>query len=110
MLRMKIKMNFFNNSHKISQIESENLILGGDFNKILNPELDRRGGSTKITNSALIINSFLENAEWYDVWRVTHDNMFQFTWRRQRVMSRLDYFFVPIGTFNKVHNYTILPA
>ena len=95
---------------RVSEIDADHYIIGGDMNKTLNSDLDKRGGKIKITQSAEIINAFLEEAEWCDVWRETHQDRFQFTWRRQKIMTRLDYFFLPQGTFSKVSECCILPA
>ena len=78
----------------IAEIDSDHLVLGGDINKVLNPELDKKGGKKVGTKSAQVINAFLEEAERCDVWRATHSDQFQFTWwhKQLKVMSRLDYF------------------
>ena len=39
-----------------------------------------------------------------------HGSEFQITWKNQNVMSGLDYFLVPIGTFGVVNQCKILPA
>ena len=97
---------------RVSEIEAHNYILGGDLNKVLDPSQDKKGGGQELSNSALIIRSFLEEAEWCDIWRELHPETFQFTWRRRKpnVMTCLVYFLTPLGLLGKVSGCTILPA
>lgn len=51
-------------------LNSHKLILGGDFNCVLNAELDRSKPTTgKLSKSAGFINSFLQTYKILDVWR-----------------------------------------
>ena len=96
---------------QISEIDSDHLMMGGDFNKVLNLEVDKKGGKRTETKSSQVINAFLET-EWCYVWRATHSDQFQFTWRRKQpsIMSSHDYFLVPYGTFNQVSHCKIHPG
>ena len=99
-------------SHFFVEILSEILdsvveykIVGGDLNILLDPKLDRRGSqNVKISKAAQQVNEFIEENEWADVWRVMHENLFQFTWKKRNptILSRLDYYIVPQGTLNLV--------
>ena len=86
----------------------------GDFNQILDVEKDRKGGAKnpKETGSANLINAFLEECDWLDVWRTFNPGKFEFTWKRNRplIMRRIDYVFAPIGTFGLIEKCKILPA
>ena len=89
------------------------LICGGDLNVHLNPELDKKGGKeVKRTKSAELINMFLEDNDWIDVWRHLNPNRFQYTYkcRTPLVMTRLDYFLVPLATLHSVISCQIIPG
>ena len=90
----------------------DHVIMTGDFNQVLDNDLDRKGGKKEnLMKSAEMINEFLEQSEWNDVWRVLNKS-FQFTWKRNNplIMRRLDYFFVPLGNFSLVTQCKIYPA
>ena len=74
-------------------------IVGGDLNIILNNELDRKANIKRqnYNRSELLVNSFLENNDWLDVWRTFNPEKQLFTWRRTNplIQSRLDYFLIP---------------
>ena len=73
------------------------LIFGGDFNTIMNEELDymgmRTGLKTKFRN--LLIN-FLNKYDLIDIWRSRnlHEKQYTFRQRSPVVQSRLDYWFI----------------
>ena len=86
--------------------------IGGDFNKALDHEIDRKTQSKEKSNSVTsdYINEFLENSEWIDIWRVKHQDSQQFTWMRRRPIcfSRLDYFLMPMHQIGRVLDCEIL--
>ena len=68
------------------------------------------GANLKISRAAQVINNFLDEMEWLDVWREQHRDRFQFTWKRKHplVMSRLDYFLTPAYMMNSVESCNII--
>ena len=97
---------------EIQQDTADYILIGGDLNKVLNVHLDKRGGNNTETKSAQIINSFLHENDWSDIWRDLHDDTFQFTWRQKspNIMTRLDYFLALIAMLGMVNKCSILPA
>ena len=89
-------------------------MLCGDFNQILDINLDKKGGKerNKLKKSSEVINKFLEQTEWNDVWCALHPDIFQFTWKKSNplIMSHIDYMLMPMGTFSLVQECNILPA
>ena len=96
----------------LQEDESDHVIVCGDLNVHLDVELDKRGGSKVVSKSSEIINNFMEEESWIDVWRARNEDKFQFTWKggRPLILSRLDYFILPLGTFSLVSECQILPA
>ena len=84
----------------------------GDLNVTLDQKLDKRGGNTSKSKARDVINTFLEEEDWLDVWRALHEETFQFTWKRRTplIMTRLDYMLAPLGSFTKVIQCKISPA
>ena len=98
---------------KVTNVQSDHVVLGGDLNIWLNPELDKKGGGkSKHSGSAVVVNNFLEEFEWIDVWRHANPTTFQFTWKRKKpfIGTRLDYFLVPLVTLANVTSIEIIPG
>ena len=98
---------------KIENLNAEHIVLMGDLNVYLNPKEDRKGGvSNKQTKAAEIINNFLQETDWLDVWRNLHPDQFSFTWKRNKplIMSRLDYILAPINTALAINTCQIMPT
>ena len=96
----------------VNSLEVDHFICGGDFNKCLNNELDKKGKETKPTKSAEFINAYMNENDWVDIWRIGHPSEKQFTWfRRQPVtMSRIDLFISSMNTLQNVNSCDILPG
>ena len=105
---------FFNNILEfINEQEANHIIIGGDLNVILDPELDRKGPKKcKISKAASLLNAYMNERGFQDMWRILHPDIFRFMWRRKQplVMSRLDYFLCAIHTANLINNCEILPG
>ena len=73
------------------------VIIGGDFNTVLNPQLDKIGGKTPNPICGNIIKKFLSDNETVDIWRVKHGQEKRFTWKQNNppIYSTLDYWFIP---------------
>lgn len=67
---------------KINNDEGHELILGGDFNFVINVLLDKKGGNpvTKV-KSRIALLEFNENFECMDIWRIKNPNSREYTWR-----------------------------
>ena len=104
---------FFVQILEAAQIQTaDHTIIGGDFNVVLS-ELDQFSRSKekfKISKAANVVNQFLEDNEWIDVWRYGHDNKREFTWKRRNPisMSRLDFFLTPLFTASHVKQCEIV--
>ena len=98
---------------QLSQISSDLMMIGGDFNLLLDTELDRKGGKkVKLSKSAHVVNTFLNTSEWVDAWRFINPERFQFTYKRRSplVMSRIDYWLVSMSTLQLIESCEIIPG
>ena len=96
--------------------EADYNLIAGDFNVWLNPDNDYRSKSgTKInkSKSADVINAFIEQENWFDVWRFQNPCELYFMYKRTQpslVMTRLDYILAPLDTTTNIEQCNILPA
>ena len=77
--------------------QCEEVVIGGDFNLVLNLEKDKKGGVAKTHNNSFkVVQEFMENLDLTDAWRVLHPDSLRYTWRRRKpeIQCRLDFFLV----------------
>ena len=80
------------------------LIIGGDFNTVLDIEIDKKNGRTdthKLCRKYL--NALTETFNLVDIWRIKHPNLKQYTWHsstKPPIFSRLDYFLLSDNLIN----------
>ena len=101
-------------NHLIEFIDC-NIILGGDFNACLNPEVDKHGGSKEdVSEYAKEIIELNQEFNLIDVWRVMNPTEKRFTWRgntkKGRVFSRLDFWLISTHMIYDLVNTDILPS
>lgn len=83
--------------NKFKTLSDANIIMGGDFNCILNQDLDRNhppsqpGGVSQYRDS---IKALLEDKSLCDIWRLRHPEVRAYSFRRGSHDSRLDYIFI----------------
>ena len=83
-------------------IKGEEIIVGGDFNLVLNVDKDKKGGLARTHKKTReVIADFFENLDLIDAWRVLNPEISRFTWRQKKpeVHCRLDFFLVNQTTF-----------
>ena len=100
-------------SIKIHNFDTDNIIMGGDFNCPLNPILDKRGGNLMPRQS--VINA-IESLQWeldlHDIWRIKNPTERSFTWSQPEplVLSRLDYWIISNSLSDNVCDVDIIPS
>ena len=96
----------------VESIESDHIIIAGDLNVCIDPHKDKKGGKLQKSKATEMVGTILEENGWIDVWRMLHPEDFQFTYMRKNplVMTRLDYFLVPQGTYGLVEHCQINPS
>ena len=100
---------FANIFEQMQQADEDHIVMAGDFNVYLT-ENDKKGGSVSESKTRNLINTFLDESDWVDIWRSQHPETFQFTWKRSRplIMHRLDYFLAPLSTTKAIKNCEII--
>jgi len=84
-------------------------IIGGDFNTIVNPLIDKKNGNAHKQGSKRL-NELLKDNELIDVWRVKNPDTKMYTWHSNTnppILCRLDYFLVSNNMFNDVSECNI---
>lgn len=87
---------------KLPDIDTHQLIIGGDFNLVLNTNLDRSSSKpAKISKSAKAIQEFMGNYGIIDPWRVQNPNVRQYSFYSpvHQTYTRIDFFFYSILNF-----------
>ncbi len=95
----------------IYNFENENIIMGGDFNFYMDPDLDKQKNMFSKDTIPLYrqeIIALLESFNLADVWRIQNPNTKRYTWHSRGKSSRLDYFFIPEHLLNDSNKCSIL--
>ena len=102
---------FFSNLKAFIETNPD-LIIGGDFNTYLKPQLDKYNCDEAPSKTAVMINQLMETLDIIDVWRVLNPDRCSYTWRRRKplIQSRLDYWLIPTEYLHKVKACDIKPS
>ena len=113
------QLNFYHYIHRqINQnIHSgDKVLIGGDFNLIQDPEMDRKGGApiipTQKRNEIIkTLDDIKEHIGLKDIWRIRNPNTKRFTWRRNNpiIKSRLDYWLISETVEDSIKECDIIP-
>ena len=85
------------------------LVIAGDFNIVLNQDLDKLGGNKVKRKSLFNVKAIIDDFNLIDIWRHRHPNRKDFTWsqNKPRVQCRLDYFLISRGLIKRLKNTKI---
>ena len=62
----------------------DTIVMGGDYNIILDENLDKKDGITEKKEKVVdIINKTIQNFDLIDIWRLRNPDIKQFTWRQK---------------------------
>ena len=108
---MTDQLEFISNlrSHLIDDLHS-NFVFGGDFNTVLSPALDKKGGRDEgVSNYRAELLNFIEEFDLVDIWRLQNPDTFMHTWysKTPLIQCRLDFwltssYLTPHVTFCKI--------
>ena len=92
--------------------ENCELIIGGDFNVILDANLDGSGGKPQVKESCKQIEDLCSAFDLIDIWRLRNPDVRRFTWRQKNpvVQRRLDFWLISSNIQEDVENVDIIPA
>ena len=110
---VKFFHSLFNIMRQNEYYNEDNIIIGGDFNCRLNPEMDKNGGI--LIPRQNVIDSIEEiqcTFSLHDKWRIQHPNTRSYTWSRKFpfIFSRLDYWLISDNLHDFITTSDILPA
>ena len=95
----------------IAENDDKTFIIGGDFNVVLNTNLDKKNGRNETNeHNRNKLFRLIENYDLVDIWRVLHPDSKQFTWHsnsRPPIFCRLDYFLVSTNISNRIKKSNI---
>ena len=100
---------FFENLFRKSHEACDKLVIIGDFNTVLNTDLDKKGGSKCCNRKSIeVILSLMEELVLTETWRDRNPEARRFSWYRGKYpniqASRLDYAIMSAGLSKKVHD------
>ena len=81
----------------IQELDAVYNIIGGDFNVVLNPDLDRNVPHSYHTLAHSVLSDCIDELDLCDVWRIKNPESKRFTWIKSRPTvswSRIDYFLI----------------
>lgn len=93
----------------LNSLQSNQIIITGDFNTVLDTNKDR-SGLHKINNHPHALREIQEMAaslDLVDIWRLLNKDTMRYTWRRGKQASRIDYFLISFSLVPKVLNCCI---
>lgn len=100
----KFISNFFSS---LPKVDDHYLIIGGDFNMIQNPSLDRSSSNPQVlSKSAKVLDTYRTSLGLFDPWRAkSHsDNAFSFFSHVHHSYSRIDFFLLDNYFLSEVHS------
>ena len=98
----------------IESFSNDHRIIAGDFNLVLDLDLDKHGGR-KATNhrAANVVRTYMEDTDLVDIWRHKNPDKRMYTWCRKNpeyLASRLDFYLCSFGLVNLVTKVCITPG
>ena len=97
----------------LQDIEGDEILIGGDFNLVLDVPKDKMGGLAKTHHNAQkAVNEIRENLDLVDAWRVLNPDARRYTWRQTQlaIHCRLEFFLISQSFLGNVTLTDILPG
>jgi exonuclease III len=92
----------------------KNIIIGGDFNTVINPQKDKKNGKREThLKCRTTLNNIISSNELVDIWRKLNTNKNEYTWHSNtipKIFCRLDFFLVSESISNKINRSEIIPS
>ena len=97
----------------LQDFEGDEIIIGGDFNLVLDVEKDKKGDLPKTHHNAQkTILEICDNLDLVDAWRILNPEEKRYTWRQTQptVHCRLDFFLTSQSLLGNIISANILPG
>ena len=105
---------FFQNlREQMTMFRCEEIILGGDFNLVMDVKKDKKGGKSTMHRNALkVVQNIRDNLDLTDIWRDLNPDGRRYTWRQNKpeIHCRLDFFLVSVSLAGRILKADILPG
>ena len=95
----------------------DRLIIGGDFNCVIDPKLDKKRGCDNSLNTQkekviAELKSTMQTNTLQDIWRIKNPFVKRFTWRQTKplIQCRLDFWLTSEILHNEIESVDITPA
>ena len=98
---------------QLSSFNCQEIIISGDFNLVLDVEIDEKSGLARThINSLKVIRNFSESLGLVDIWRILKPDVKRSTWLRNqpKVRCRLDFFLVRQSSSCSLTHADIVPG
>lgn len=110
------KPNFYKElRRKYNSLNNDNVIMCGDWNLIINPDLDTNNylhiNNPRARNE--ILDNIIEEDGFLDIYRILHEEKREYTWSRRnpiRKQARLDFFLISFDCFLYADATSITPG
>ena len=88
------------------------IIIGGDFNVILDCDRDGFGGKPKLKIACKKIENLCSSFDLTDIWRIRNPESKRFTWKQNNplIQRRLDFWLTSRNLQEEIENVDIVPA
>ena len=88
----------------------ENVLIVGDFNLVLNADMDRQGASqyNYHPKAFKVLSECIASLDLVDIWRLRNPGLRRYTWRRNKQASRIDFFLISFALVGTVSQTKIL--
>ena len=104
---------FMSTVEKIMKMESGNIIIAGDFNLVLDKNLDSLNRKNNNVRAKEVLQGFMDEFLMIDIWRQINPDDFTFTWHKKKpseIYARLDYILVNFALTTEIKNCKIKPS
>ena len=97
----------------LQDCQCDEIIIGGDFNLVMDVSKDKKGGRASThKNSLEEVKGICETWDVVDIWRVLNPEEERYTWRQKnlQIQCRLDFLLISQSLINNVNTVDIVPG
>ena len=105
--------NFYIKLLEVLHLANENLVLVGDFNLVLDPELDSKNTNHNNVKATQVLQNIIDKLSLMDIWRIRNPNQRRYSYFRHRPKvqaRRIDFALISTGISDFVDDIFYLPG